>query len=127
MHLPRCRGSQVLLSIDPMQRALILFALMFAILGASVHSVEAAHAMTGGDINAAHAVHSHDADDAHDDAGQDNQGDDGAMHHHCPSAWVGDAAIPVETVDCAAAPLIAAGYTALSSRANDPLLEPPSA
>jgi hypothetical protein len=109
------------------QRALILLALIFAMMGATLHSAEPAHAMAAGDRDAVHASHNHDATGSHQNSDQDEQGEDGLAHHHCPNAWVGDAALRIGPMACEAAPVIAAPCTALLSRANEPLLEPPSA
>ena len=112
---------------EVMQRALILLALIFAMLGASLHSAESAHAATLGDRDAVHASHDHGVADSHQNSGQDEQGEDSLAHHHCPSAWLGDTAPRIEPLACEAAPVVAARYGALPSRANDPLLEPPAA
>lgn len=112
-----------------MQRATIFLLLIFAMLAATLHPAEAAHPVAGTDVELTDAVHNHDHDhDAPSDSDEpDGQSDEGLAHHHCPAAWVADATPSIVAMPCSDTLLVAARYGALPSRANDPLLEPPSA
>lgn len=114
-----------------MGRAVLFFALIFAMLASTLHPESAAHASEG--HAAAHAVHDHGHADVSDSAPDDGQNDNGQRddgmphHHHCPSAWVLDAQSRIVQQPCSTATVVAANYPALPSRSDDPLLEPPSA
>jgi hypothetical protein len=114
-----------------MGRAVLFFALIFAMLASTLHPESAAHASDS--YAATHAVHDHghaDVGESAPDDGQsdDNQRDDGMPHHHhCPNAWVPDAQPRIVPQPCSTATVVAANYRALPSRSDDPLLEPPSA
>lgn len=114
-----------------MGRAVLFFALIFAMLASTLHPESAAHASES--HAAAHAVHDHGhadvSDSAPDDTQDNNDQRDDAIphHHHCPNAWVPDAQPRITAQPCSAATVIAADYPELPSRSDDPLLEPPSA
>lgn len=104
-----------------MKRVALLFALIVAMLVATVHPAEAASRDYASSAGAAHVMHSD-----HEDR-SDQQGDDGIGHHHCPTCWIVDATPRIKQILIGTTALVADRYSSLPSRSDDPLLEPPAA
>lgn len=110
-----------------MKRVALLFALILAMLVATVHPAEAASVDSAQGDGVAHVIHG-DHEGANNDNGHDDQqGDDGIGHHHCPTCWIADATPRIKSIFTEATALLAARYGSLPSRSDDPLLEPPAA
>ena len=117
----------MLVAKQSMRRAALLLFVLFAMLSASLHPAEAAHLVNDEHNGAAHLVVGHDDAGTPDDSGGSDQNDDGLTHHHCPSAWVPDAASAIAVMPLGNTLLANGVVAALRSRSDDPLLEPPSA
>lgn len=122
-----CRCKPVVIPAEEMKRVALLFAVMLAMFVAAVHPAEAAY---GSDVPgpvAVHVMHS-DRESLSDHEGRgDQQGDDGIGHHHCPTCWIADSTPRIKQILIGITALLADHYSSLTSRSDDPLLEPPAA
>ena len=116
-----------MIATSAMQRLALLFVLIVAVLAAAMHPAEAATIGAGYGTAAVQMVHGDHAATTEYSGNHGEQGDEGLDHHHCPSCWIAGAAPRIKQTVSGPALLIVARYGSLSSRSDDPLLEPPAA